>query len=446
MSLASSALRSDPERRVVDGPLVTDDDLREGLAVAIAVAREQRLIGAIVHNYTRGARKVGPLRSSGPVRSRTSCRTRVDEHVAQVRLEAGQPQLALRRQQALLRLQQHAEPGAGDVLERAAVQRDVPSTGRETPAPPAPARRPAGRSRPPCRPAPCDQLRTSPSPVPVAWRRAAMPRSHPDRGLAAPAFRFVLVFDAVRHPPDQCSPSLPVVRCSIGAVDRRLPATSRDIERRDIVIDQRHLDALVDRHRCRSPPPLAAGPVLDHVREQFLHHEIDRRQQLVVDLQPRERLGGERDQCGKRVEASGRRSPARPPNRASPATAVMSSCCGVPPAKSSTRSQQRGRSVRHRLRRAARARCPRTRSSPNSRRAGSTARRSRRTAARGCRPAACRARSPAAATQAASRPAGSWWACGGPSAGRRHEWRIGPCPPLWKRSRASPGRAGRRTR
>src|SRR6185312_11434878 len=112
----------DPERSVVDRPLVPDHQRGERLPVTVPEALDQRLIDVVVHNYTRAIEKLARgLR--GAVDLEELIEARVGEDVEQMRLEAGEPQLAVGAEKALLGLEQDAQAGARDVVESRAVER-----------------------------------------------------------------------------------------------------------------------------------------------------------------------------------------------------------------------------------------------------------------------------------------------------------------------------------
>jgi len=103
--------------------LITNDKLPERRNVAVAVPLQQTVVVFINHKYTRSAEKLA-LPSVRRLDLEDLVEAGVDEDVSQMLADALQAQPAGRAHQALLRLEQHAEAGAGDVLQAAEVERD----------------------------------------------------------------------------------------------------------------------------------------------------------------------------------------------------------------------------------------------------------------------------------------------------------------------------------
>src|SRR4029434_3076291 len=106
----------------------------------------------------------------------------------------------------------------------------------------------------------------------------------------------------------------------------------------------RHFDAAFDAGHLDAHVRLARRAVFDHVREEFLHCQIDGRQERPGDPLAREQTRGKREAGGKGVEAPRedpgfrRRCPEgghTGPMRFT-STAVMSSSCGAPRPNAST--------------------------------------------------------------------------------------------------------------
>src|SRR6185369_6090472 len=111
-----------PERGVVERPLVADDQRSEGIPIAVTEALQQGLIGVIAHKYTRRSQKLA-RNSGGGLDLEDLVEARIAKDVEQMVTHPDQPELSARGCQPLLGLEKHPQPGAGNVLEPAAVER-----------------------------------------------------------------------------------------------------------------------------------------------------------------------------------------------------------------------------------------------------------------------------------------------------------------------------------
>ena len=194
------------------------------------------------------------------------------------RLEPDEPQLAAGRQQPLLGLQQHAEAGARDVFELAAVERHRPCDLVEKRLRRRRLRgvKPAGQHHGAVRaPFDCEHA------LPVARGSASSRRiraGHPQRDPALPAFLRVLVLDRIHHASNEVQPE----PARLALLDRRVDVDvgrPRDVEGStswsiSVTSTPPAIAANLDAHRRA-----AAGAVFDHVREQLFHRQVDGRQQ-----------------------------------------------------------------------------------------------------------------------------------------------------------------------